>query len=72
MRGPGDIFGIRQSGEFAFKLGDIYNDAVLLKEAGAWVDRILSEDTLLEKSENANLKAYLEQGNWNPVDFRTI
>lgn len=72
MRGPGDIFGIRQSGEFAFKLGDIYNDAVLLKEAGAWVDRILSEDASFEKEENAPLKAYLEQGNWNPVDFRTI
>ena len=72
MRGPGDIFGIRQSGEFAFKLGDIYNDAVLLKEAGACVEQILSEDMTLEKEENARLKAYLEQGNWNPVDFRTI
>lgn len=72
MRGPGDIFGIRQSGEFAFKLGDIYNDAVLLKEAGAYVDKILSEDALLEKEENMQLKTYLEKGNWNPVDFRTI
>lgn len=72
MRGPGDIFGIRQSGEFAFKLGDIYNDAVLLKDAGAWVDQILSEDAAFEKEENTRLRAYLEQGNWNPVDFRTI
>lgn len=72
MRGPGDIFGIRQSGEFAFKLGDIYNDAVLLKDAGAWVDKILSEDAAFEKEENTRLRAYLEQGNWNPVDFRTI
>lgn len=72
MRGPGDIFGIRQSGEFAFKLGDIYNDAVLLKDAGAWVDKILSEDAFFEKEENARLRAYLEEGNWNPVDFRTI
>ena len=72
MRGPGDLFGIRQSGEFAFKLGDIYNDAVLLKEAGSCVDKLLSEDTFLEKKENERLKAYLEKESWNPVDFRTI
>lgn len=72
LRGPGDLFGIRQSGEFAFKLGDIYNDAVLLKRAGACVDSLLREDALLEKQENESLRRYLEEGNWNPVDFRTI
>ena len=33
MRGPGDFFGIRQSGELDFKLADIYQDADLLKAA---------------------------------------
>ncbi len=33
LRGPGDMFGIRQSGEMEFKLGDIYNDAAILKAA---------------------------------------
>ncbi len=33
LRGPGDMFGIRQSGEMEFKLGDIYNDAAMLKAA---------------------------------------
>lgn len=33
MRGPGDLFGIRQSGELYFRLGDIYQDAEELKEA---------------------------------------
>lgn len=32
-RGPGDFFGIRQSGEMAFKIGDIYNHADMLKAA---------------------------------------
>jgi len=32
-RGPGDIFGIRQSGEMLFKLGDIYADNEILKLA---------------------------------------
>ena len=33
LRGPGDIFGVRQSGELEFKLADIFTDANLLKQA---------------------------------------
>ncbi len=33
LRGPGDLFGIRQSGQFQFRLGDIYQDAGILQEA---------------------------------------
>jgi len=33
LRGPGDIFGIRQSGDMDFRLGDIFTDARILKEA---------------------------------------
>ncbi|MCR5747522.1 MAG: ATP-dependent DNA helicase RecG [Lachnospiraceae bacterium] len=33
LRGPGDIFGIRQSGDLGFKVGDIYTDADILKKA---------------------------------------
>ncbi|MDD3173647.1 MAG: ATP-dependent DNA helicase RecG [Herbinix sp.] len=33
LRGQGDIFGIRQSGDMDFKLGDIFTDASLLKAA---------------------------------------
>lgn len=33
LRGPGDIFGIRQSGDMEFKLGDIFTDAGILKNA---------------------------------------
>lgn len=72
LRGPGDLFGIRQSGEFAFKLGDIYNDARILKQAGTWVDRLLSEDAEFIKTENEGLRIYLENEKWNPIDFRTI
>ena len=50
MRGPGDFFGIRQSGEVMFKIGDIYNHADMLKAAqkiyedhGAEIDRTIEE-----------------------------
>ncbi len=33
LRGPGDMFGIRQSGDMRFKLADIYRDADMLKAA---------------------------------------
>ncbi|MDE7323934.1 MAG: ATP-dependent DNA helicase RecG [Lachnospiraceae bacterium] len=33
LRGPGDLFGIRQSGQFQFQLGDIYQDASILQDA---------------------------------------
>ena len=39
LRGPGDLFGIRQSGEFAFRIGDIYSDAAVLKQAGECVEK---------------------------------
>lgn len=33
MRGPGDFFGVRQSGEVMFKMGDIYNHSDMLRAA---------------------------------------
>ena len=36
QRGPGDIFGIRQSGDMSFALGDIYSDRTLLSKAATY------------------------------------
>ena len=47
MRGPGDFFGIRQSGELDFKLADIYQDADLLKAANEAAGRFELEDISL-------------------------
>ncbi len=38
LRGPGDIFGIRQSGEAKFHVADIFQDAAILKQAAEAVD----------------------------------
>lgn len=44
LRGPGDFFGVRQSGDFEFRLGDIMNDANILKQASEAVKLILNEE----------------------------
>ena len=43
LRGPGDFFGVRQSGDMLFHLGDIYNNSDILKtanEAVAYLEQI--------------------------------
>lgn len=44
LRGPGDFFGIRQSGDFNFKVADIIGDAKALESAKSDVERLLKED----------------------------
>lgn len=55
LRGPGDFFGVRQSGDLEFKIGDIFTDAKVLKQASEAADRMLSEDAMLEKPEHMHL-----------------
>lgn len=44
LRGPGDFFGIRQSGDMLFHLGDIYNNADILKQANDAISYLESID----------------------------
>ena len=61
LRGPGDIFGVRQSGELEFKLADIFTDANLLKQVSEEVNAILDQDPGLEGEEYRELKQKIEQ-----------
>ena len=50
LRGPGDLFGIRQSGLMDFKLGDVYQDASILKMANEAADCLIdAENEWLKK-----------------------
>lgn len=60
QRGPGDMFGIRQSGQMQFKLADIYTDANILKEAADEATRILEEDPTLSMPKHQRLKEELD------------
>ena len=44
LRGPGELFGVRQSGEIGFVLADIYADAQVLKLASQAAAELLKED----------------------------
>ncbi len=72
LRGPGDLFGIRQSGVMEFKIADIYQDSKLLKQISISVDKILREDAQLVSTKYSTIQKYLAQNMANFIDFRTI
>ena len=60
MRGPGDLFGIRQSGILDFRLGDVFQDSKILKDASETAGLLLEEDPKLEKPEYCRLRKAFE------------
>ena len=72
QRGPGDLFGVRQSGELNFRCGDIYHDSDLVKEAAMDADRILNEDPELKFAQYSVLRDMLNTKSANSVDFTTL
>ena len=67
LRGPGDIFGIRQSGVLEFKLGDIYQDSELLKLASECCDFLENNEQMLD-----SVFTDMENRENAMVDFRSI
>ncbi|MBD5495359.1 MAG: ATP-dependent DNA helicase RecG [Lachnospiraceae bacterium] len=72
LRGPGDLFGIRQSGNLEFRLGDVFTDASILQQASDEADEILENDPDLIKDDHKALRKFIEESGENSVDFRTI
>lgn len=71
LRGPGDLFGIRQSGLLDFKVGDIYQDSDLLLIASSLAERIAVQDPD-EKLEQYSLLYERMKQDGNSIDFKTI
>lgn len=61
LRGPGDMLGARQSGDFGFALGNIYADADVLKLAADTARALLDADAGLCAPENSLLRNELEK-----------
>jgi len=48
LRGPGDFFGLRQSGDLSFRLGDIYTDAAILQKAEEAAEKTFEEENRIK------------------------
>lgn len=60
-RGPGDFFGIRQSGDLDFKLADIYQDAGVLQDANEAAKTFEKSDVLQLCKKYEGLREKLER-----------
>lgn len=60
LRGPGDLFGLRQSGLLEFKIGDVFTDAGILKAASEEAAKLMKRDPDLESGENRELRKRLD------------
>lgn len=67
LRGPGDLFGVRQSGLLEFKIGDIFTDARILQEASEEAAKLEEKDPELQREEHQALRKRLEyyKNGWN-------
>lgn len=62
LRGPGDFFGIRQSGMPEFKLANLLTDVTILKDSQQAAKELMKQDPGLKKEENVFIRnALLEK-----------
>ena len=61
LRGPGDMFGMRQSGDMNYKLADIYRDQSIMQKAKEAVEELLENDPGLDRTDDQRLRRMLEK-----------
>ncbi len=71
MRGPGDLYGTRQSGIIKFKLADIVQDIHLLEQTRHAAQELLSDDPALSRPQHQTLRNLLlkevSQSPWSKI-----
>lgn len=72
MRGPGDLYGTKQSGTFRFKLADIVEDTAILELTRQAAIQVLKEDPALTHPQHQGIRnILLEQAkptnNWSKI-----
>ena len=60
LRGQGDLFGIRQSGDQLFALADIFEDAAILRQAGEEAKKFTEDEIVLLYKKNHRLRDRVE------------
>ncbi len=61
LRGPGDLFGVRQSGMMDFHIADIYKDSDILRQASLAAQELLAQDPGLEQPEHRRLREKIQE-----------
>ena len=56
LRGPGEVFGIKQSGFFQYKIADVVKDVKIICEARELAFRLVKSDPTLNKKSNRHIK----------------
>ena len=71
MRGPGDLYGTRQSGTLKFKLADIVQDSAILEQTRQAAQQVISEDPSLTSPQYQPIKNVLlkqaASSNWAKI-----
>lgn len=72
MRGPGDLYGTKQSGTFRFKLADIVEDTAILELTRQAAMQVLNDDPALTHPQHQGIRnVLLEQAkptnNWSKI-----
>lgn len=71
MRGPGDLYGTRQSGTIKLKIADIVMDVAILEQTRVAAQKIVEQDPGLTHPAHQPLKnillAHTHQNNWSKI-----
>ncbi|SFS51327.1 ATP-dependent DNA helicase RecG [Marininema halotolerans] len=69
LRGPGDYFGVKQSGIPDFKIADLITDFKVLEVARADATRLLNQEAFYEAPAYTWLRGYLDRFEKNQANF---
>jgi len=71
MRGPGDLYGTRQSGEFKFKIADIVTDLAILEQTRNAALQLIAEDPGLRAPQHQAIRELIlpktKQSHWGKI-----
>ena len=62
LRGPGDIFGVKQSGDMDFKLADMYTDIGIFRAASTDAKEFLDKNMEITSEIKEKLDEYMKLG----------
>lgn len=62
LRGPGDVFGVKQSGEMDFRLADMYTDLGVFRDASVDAKEFIDKKIPLSENLQNRLNDYLKLG----------